>query len=144
MDLAGYGIIGHQSVEGIDTACPGSLQSYVQDGTLNPPDTLPPTDPLPVVPPVDPPGPPPGGGAPTWPGVLFTNPPPTEHDGVILWQGRMLERGWNITVDGIYGDHSQQVCEQFQAEKGLAVDGIVGPPDLGRHLGSPHHLMDFP
>ncbi|MBB5493270.1 peptidoglycan hydrolase-like protein with peptidoglycan-binding domain [Nocardiopsis metallicus] len=56
----------------------------------------------------------------------------------------MLERGWNITVDGIYGDHSQQVCEQFQAEKGLAVDGIVGPPDLGRHLGSPHHLMDFP
>jgi peptidoglycan hydrolase-like protein with peptidoglycan-binding domain len=38
----------------------------------------------------------------------------------------MAERGWKITVDGIYGSQSESVAERFQAEKGLSVDGIVG------------------
>ncbi|NJK69335.1 MAG: alpha/beta fold hydrolase [Microcoleus sp. SU_5_3] len=43
------------------------------------------------------------------------------------WQQRMSDRGWNIDVDGLYGPQSAQIARQFQQEKGLAVDGIVGP-----------------
>lgn len=117
---SGPAVVGHRDL--FSTECPGRLYPYVQSGALNP---------------SNPPGgggddrpPPPGGGggntAPPWPGVLFTNPPPTEHYSVTTWQARMQERGWNIVPDGVYGDQSQLVCEQFQAEKGLGVDGIVG------------------
>ncbi|TDB90948.1 peptidoglycan-binding protein [Actinomadura sp. KC216] len=43
------------------------------------------------------------------------------------WQQRMKDRGWDIAVDGWYGPASKTVCRRFQAEKGLSVDGIVGP-----------------
>ena len=43
------------------------------------------------------------------------------------WQARMAERGWTLSVDGTFGDRSDRVCRQFQREKGLEVDGIVGP-----------------
>ncbi|NJS09877.1 MAG: CHAP domain-containing protein [Microcoleus sp. CSU_2_2] len=43
------------------------------------------------------------------------------------WQQRMQERGWNIADDGLYGSQSAQIARQFQQEKGLGVDGIVGP-----------------
>ena len=117
-DNAGPEIVGHRDL--FSTECPGRLYEYVQGGHLepgSPPDDRPPPGPTP-----------PGGGdgdeAPTWPGVLFTN--PTEHQSVLTWQARMQERGWNIEVDGVYGDHSELVCSQFQEEKGLTVDGIVG------------------
>jgi len=42
------------------------------------------------------------------------------------WQTRMRERGWSIQVDGFYGAQSAQICRQFQQEKRLQVDGIVG------------------
>lgn len=48
-------------------------------------------------------------------------------DDVRQWQQRMADRGWTIGVDGIFGPESENVCRQFQAEKGLDVDGIVGP-----------------
>jgi hypothetical protein len=43
------------------------------------------------------------------------------------WQQQMASRGWSITTDGVYGSQSQQVCRQFQQEKGMSVDGLVGP-----------------
>lgn len=88
------------------TACPGQLSSYVLDGSLEP-----------------------GGGSwpPPWPGVYFTYPPVTEHPGVATWQQQMSSRGWSLTVDGLYGPQSQGVCESFQQQEGLTVDGIVGP-----------------
>lgn len=43
------------------------------------------------------------------------------------WQQRMKDRGWEITVDGIYGDETGNVAEAFQAEKGLTVDRLIGP-----------------
>lgn len=43
------------------------------------------------------------------------------------WQERMARRGWTIDVDGDYGPQSRRVCTQFQTEKGLSIDGIVGP-----------------
>jgi len=46
---------------------------------------------------------------------------------VRTWQQKMRDRGWSIDVDQIYGPQSDGVCRQFQAEKGLGVDGLVGP-----------------
>lgn len=46
---------------------------------------------------------------------------------VHTWQQQMRNRGWGISVDGDYGDQSYDICRQFQAEKGLGVDGLVGP-----------------
>lgn len=48
-------------------------------------------------------------------------------DGITKWQGQMAYRGWRITPDGLWGDESTKVCRAFQAEKGLTVDGLVGP-----------------
>lgn len=45
----------------------------------------------------------------------------------LQWQTRMRERGWSIQADGFYGADSASICRQFQQEKGLAADGIVGP-----------------
>lgn len=56
---------------------------------------------------------------------------------VMLWQERMLIRGWLISVDGIYGPKSDSICHQFQAEKGLTVDGLVGPDTWAATWNSP-------
>ena len=43
------------------------------------------------------------------------------------WQQQMAGRGWSITADGLYGDQTAGVARKFQSEKGLRVDGLVGP-----------------
>lgn len=43
------------------------------------------------------------------------------------WQTRMRTRGWTITPDGYWGPNTERVLRQFQAEKRLGVDGILGP-----------------
>jgi Putative peptidoglycan binding domain/N-acetylmuramoyl-L-alanine amidase len=87
------------------------------------------------------PTPPPSGSAPKFPypsDNYLGVPDGTKlwHDGhggggdstnVRTWQQKMKNRGWSITVDGRYGSASQSVCKQFQSEKGLGVDGKVGP-----------------
>lgn len=72
--------------------------------------------------------PPPAPTHPVWPGryLALTSPAMTGAD-VSTWQRQMDIRGWTLTVDGIYGPQSYRVCRQFQAEKHLAVDGVVGP-----------------
>lgn len=62
-----------------------------------------------------------------WPGRFIMQPPEMHGSDVRRWQTRMRARGWMIAVDGAYGPASESVCRQFQAEKGLEVDGIVGP-----------------
>lgn len=42
-------------------------------------------------------------------------------------QGALYDRGWRITVDGAFGPRTLSIVKQFQAEKGLVVDGIAGP-----------------
>lgn len=61
--------------------------------------------------------------------VLKYNPSkPLKYDAAAKqWQQRMQERGWSIRVDGFYGQQSAKICRQFQQEKGLSVDGMVGP-----------------
>jgi hypothetical protein len=84
--------------------------------------------------------PPPGGSAPPFPyppnHYLGTaRPDPKCHSGyydrdkpnVRTWQQQMAARGWTIGVDGSYGPQSEGVCRNFQQEKGLSVDGLVGP-----------------
>jgi len=43
------------------------------------------------------------------------------------WQQRMKDRGWAINPDGLYGDQTRDVAIAFQREKGLGVDGKIGP-----------------
>ncbi|MFA1546428.1 peptidoglycan-binding protein [Actinomadura chokoriensis] len=66
--------------------------------------------------------------APPWPGRYIKQPPPMKGDDVRTWQMQMRKRGWtSVVVDGIYGPHSEEVCQAFQKEKKLQVDGIIGP-----------------
>lgn len=43
------------------------------------------------------------------------------------WQQRMRDLGYEINADGFYGPQSADVARQFQRDKGLTDDGIVGP-----------------
>lgn len=43
-----------------------------------------------------------------------------------VWQAQMVRRGWKITVDGKYGDQTANVAYQFQKEKGLVADRLIG------------------
>lgn len=52
-----------------------------------------------------------------------------------VWQQRMADRGWPITVDGLYGPtgattpqgNTAEITIAFQKEKGLVADGLIGP-----------------
>jgi peptidoglycan hydrolase-like protein with peptidoglycan-binding domain len=52
-----------------------------------------------------------------------------DNTNVATWQRQMVARGWSGIggVDGKYGPNSESVCRQFQSEKGLSADGLVGP-----------------
>jgi peptidoglycan hydrolase-like protein with peptidoglycan-binding domain len=52
---------------------------------------------------------------------------PRERAIVTRWQLKMANRAWRIAVDGSFGAESDRVCRRFQEEKGLLVDGKVGP-----------------
>jgi hypothetical protein len=78
-----------------------------------------------------------GGGGSTPPPTTGEKAPPLHVDyfsqnhnkvcpDVQVWQAQMSGRGWTISVDGDFGPQSDNVCRQFQAEKGLSVDGMVG------------------
>ncbi|MFC0041032.1 CHAP domain-containing protein [Actinomadura rayongensis] len=65
------------------------------------------------------------GKAPKWPGIYLKT--GTRGAAVKSWQTQMRKRGWRLAADGVYGAESRGVCEAFQAEKHLRVDGVVGP-----------------
>jgi hypothetical protein len=66
--------------------------------------------------------------APPFPGRLIELANPyMEGSDVMTWQRRMVYRGWTLVVDGVYGQITAGVCGQFQAQKKLTVDKIVGP-----------------
>lgn len=54
-----------------------------------------------------------------------------------VWQQRMKDRGWILTVDGLYGPQTEGVTKAFQAEKHLAVDGLIGPATWSAAWTSP-------
>jgi GH25 family lysozyme M1 (1,4-beta-N-acetylmuramidase) len=59
----------------------------------------------------------------------------SHRDDLKRWQQRMKNRGWNITVDGLYGQggdktphgNTADTVGQFQCEKGLKADKLIGP-----------------
>jgi len=100
--------------------------------------------PAPTPPPTPSPTPPPAGKAPPFPYpsnhyLGQPSPDPCCHSGyyggvdnqnVATWQRQMIARGWNLGssgADGKFGSQSSSVARQFQQEKGLSVDGLVGP-----------------
>ena len=61
-----------------------------------------------------------------------------DNTNVKTWQTQMAARGWSIgNIDGMYGPTCQKVCTQFQQEKGLGVDGLVGPQTWGASWTAP-------
>jgi hypothetical protein len=61
------------------------------------------------------------------PGTVFTTAMAgTDRPDVRAWQTRMDKIGYRLVVDGRYGPRSAAACRQFQAAKGLVVDGQVG------------------
>lgn len=64
---------------------------------------------------------------PSWRGRYLTLASPyMEGEDVRIWQDQMKRRGWDIEVDGVYGEKSEAVAIAFQEQKGLEVDGKVG------------------
>ena len=67
---------------------------------------------------------------PNYPGYTLSYTPGRaleDRSAVAQWQAQMQQRGWVIDVDGLFGPQSDRIARQFQQEKGLSVDGIIGP-----------------
>ena len=104
------------------TACPSDLRLNARPAILERARVIA------GAPPAAPTKPPPSTAvAPPWPGRYLTQPPIMSGADVHTWQKRMSDRGWRLSVDGQYGPETESVCRSFQAEKGLGVDGVVGP-----------------
>jgi hypothetical protein len=43
------------------------------------------------------------------------------------WQRKLVEHGWRVETDGVWGAHSRSILQQFQADKGIVADGNRGP-----------------
>lgn len=66
---------------------------------------------------------------PPYPGYVLRFHPRKIDANLMIWQRRMIQRGWNLGttgVDGVFGPRVLQVVRSFQAEKRLAVDGEIG------------------
>lgn len=55
---------------------------------------------------------------------------------VRAWQQAMVDKGYSLPVDGRYGARSAAVARAFQIQRGLLVDGVVGPQTWGATFGS--------
>lgn len=65
---------------------------------------------------------------PSWPGKMVQlSSPPTGSQEILKWQQQMAFRGWSLPLTGIFDQRSHQALEQFQREKQLEVDGVLGP-----------------
>lgn len=118
------GVLGHQHVPENDHGDPGNIPITSVMG----------------VPPAPKPQPPPTPVAPRFPYpssdyLGTTRSDPHCHSGywtsdqphIKTWQQQMKTRGWSISADGLFGSQSESVARQFQSEKGLSADGLVGP-----------------
>lgn len=135
-------VMGHR--DGKATKCPGDeVYDWLQAGM--PLGSIPPPVPPPAAPPAPAPAPTPAPVAPHYPlgrcgahGLLSVFGPKTGPDHYVSgyyshtadlqrWQQQMAHRGWRIGVDGKYGPNTAEIARKFQAEKGLGVDGLIGP-----------------
>lgn len=79
-----------------------------------------------------------GAAHPLWPGryIALTSPFMQGND-VLLWQRQMIHRGWLLTADSIFDESDHDVLIKFQQEKGLEVDGKIGPMSWNAAWESP-------
>ncbi|MEK6264490.1 MAG: peptidoglycan-binding protein, partial [Clostridium sp.] len=56
---------------------------------------------------------------------------------VKLVQTSLNNKGYKLTVDGIYGKLTLAAVRNYQGKNGLAVDGIVGPATCGNLIPKP-------
>lgn len=63
-----------------------------------------------------------------WPGIHFVWPrtPVVAGPVVRMWQERLVQLGYTVDCDGVYGPQSKKACIAFQRDYGLVADGIVG------------------
>ncbi|MEC4893897.1 MAG: peptidoglycan-binding protein [Oscillatoria sp. PMC 1051.18] len=59
--------------------------------------------------------------------ILRLSDPFMQGPDVSIVQKALVDAGFNLIVDGLYGPGTQTAVKQFQSRKGLEVDGIVGP-----------------
>ncbi|QEI43563.1 hypothetical protein BMF77_04183 [Dolichospermum sp. UHCC 0315A] len=73
---------------------------------------------------------------PLWTGrYIFLTSPYMEGSEILLWQRQMIHRGWNLGSggttgkgdDSVFSERDHEVLIKFQQEKGLEVDGKIGP-----------------
>jgi hypothetical protein len=69
------------------------------------------------------------GGVPAFPGTALTSRlVDAQRTDVLIWQARMVKRGWHLKVDGYFGPQSAHVAQQFATEKGITTPrGEVNP-----------------
>lgn len=48
-------------------------------------------------------------------------------DAVRDLQAALAELGWELDIDGVFGDATDEAVREFQEENELDVDGVVGP-----------------
>ncbi|MER7126733.1 peptidoglycan recognition protein family protein [Micrococcus luteus] len=61
-----------------------------------------------------------------WPGrTLEVRDPMMRGEDVRAWQERLARRGWELDVDGVYGNESRSVCRSWQRAVGLPATGRV-------------------
>lgn len=61
----------------------------------------------------------------------------SHRDALKQWQDQMKKRGWTLAADGLYGSGTRTVAGKFQAQKGLPVDGLIGPKTWAAAWNSP-------
>lgn len=63
-------------------------------------------------------------GVPDFPGTTRQG---YRSDAVHQVQQRLADRGWKLDVNSLFGPDTARVVRSFQKDKGLTIDGIVGP-----------------
>ncbi len=54
---------------------------------------------------------------------------------IVVIQTKLEDLGYNVKADGIYGPATENAIRSFQEERGLEVDGLVGPDTYRALLG---------
>lgn len=73
---------------------------------------------------------------PVWPGryIALRTPPFMQGDDVLTWQRQMIKRGWDFGSggstgkgdDGVFDERCDEVLREFQRQKRLEIDGVLG------------------
>ncbi|MFF2652058.1 peptidoglycan-binding protein [Streptomyces sp. NPDC058045] len=74
-------------------------------------------------------------GAETWPGLISTVREGDSGDAVRAAQTALNKFGYGLAVDGEFGSGTASAVTSFQGDKGLSVDGVIGPDTWQNLLG---------